>query len=154
VNPLALASLRLASILLAARTESTVAQGEELTDELTGRRISLGQIEKYSGASTISLHHIKYSTGLPDLLAKLGAVGELHDSSGWLNRPRRYLRGARFMGSGARYGCGLVGGFFITRQRVRNFGDEEPVLLSWSWFQILPIPVYGASSRSYFIQTS
>ena len=41
------------------------------------------------------------------------------------------------------FGCGLIGGFISIQQRLRKFHDDELLLLSKSWFQIVLIPVYG-----------
>jgi hypothetical protein len=49
----------------------------------------------------------------------------------------------RLMLSWLCFGCGLLGGFVSIQQRLKKLAEEELVLLSQSWFQILLIPIYG-----------
>jgi len=39
--------------------------------------------------------------------------------------------------------CGIIGGFVSIQQRIPTVSDEELVLLTKSWFQILLIPIFG-----------
>lgn len=49
----------------------------------------------------------------------------------------------RFMLTWAGFLCGIVGGFVSIQQRIKTVSNEELVLLTKSWFQILLIPVFG-----------
>lgn len=39
--------------------------------------------------------------------------------------------------------CGIIGGFVSIQQRIKQVSDEELVLLTNSWFQILLVPIFG-----------
>lgn len=54
-----------------------------------------------------------------------------------------YLFSQRFMMTWAGFMCGIVGGFVSIQQRIKTVSDDELVLLTNSWFQILLIPVFG-----------
>ena len=54
-----------------------------------------------------------------------------------------YFFSQRFMLTWAGFLCGIVGGFVSIQQRVKTVSDDELVLLTKSWFQILLIPVFG-----------
>ncbi len=49
----------------------------------------------------------------------------------------------RFMMTWAGFMCGIIGGFVSIQQRIKTVSDEELVLLTRSWFQILLIPIFG-----------
>jgi hypothetical protein len=54
-----------------------------------------------------------------------------------------YIFSQRFMMTWAGFLCGIIGGFVSIQQRIKTVSDEELVLLTKSWFQILLIPVFG-----------
>ncbi len=54
-----------------------------------------------------------------------------------------FLENTRIMVSWLCLMCGIVGGFVSIQQRLKNISDNELLLLSGSWFQILLIPIYG-----------
>ena len=49
----------------------------------------------------------------------------------------------RFMMTWAGFMCGIIGGFVSIQQRIKTVSDEELVLLTQSWFQVLLIPIFG-----------
>ncbi|MGB3472774.1 MAG: hypothetical protein WBA51_18305 [Erythrobacter sp.] len=55
-----------------------------------------------------------------------------------------YYLGSRLMVTWVVFSTGIIGGFVSIQQRVKNISDEELVLISGSWFQILLIPIFGA----------
>ena len=54
-----------------------------------------------------------------------------------------YFLNQRFMMTWAGFLCGIVGGFVSIQQRVKTVSDEELILLTNSWFQILLVPIFG-----------
>jgi hypothetical protein len=49
----------------------------------------------------------------------------------------------RFMVTWAVFLCGIIGGFVSIQQRIKTVTDDELILLTKSWFQILLVPVFG-----------
>lgn len=49
----------------------------------------------------------------------------------------------RFMMTWAGFMCGIIGGFVSIQQRIKAVSDDELVLLTRSWFQILLVPIFG-----------
>lgn len=49
----------------------------------------------------------------------------------------------RLMMTWAGFMCGIIGGFVSIQQRIKTVSDEELVLLTQSWFQVLLIPIFG-----------
>lgn len=54
-----------------------------------------------------------------------------------------YAFSQRLMMTWAGFLCGIIGGFVSIQQRIKTVSDDELVLLTRSWFQILLIPVFG-----------
>jgi hypothetical protein len=54
-----------------------------------------------------------------------------------------YFLNQRFMMTWAGFLCGIVGGFVSIQQRIKTVSDEELVLLTNSWSQILLVPIFG-----------
>jgi hypothetical protein len=54
-----------------------------------------------------------------------------------------FLFEQRFMLTWAGFLCGIIGGFVSIQQRIRKVSDDELILLSRSWFQILLVPIFG-----------
>ncbi|MFT4940247.1 MAG: hypothetical protein ACI88A_003299 [Paraglaciecola sp.] len=54
-----------------------------------------------------------------------------------------FLFEKRFMLTWAGFLCGIIGGFVSIQQRIRKVSNDELVLLTRSWFQILLVPIFG-----------
>lgn len=54
-----------------------------------------------------------------------------------------YIFNERFMLTWAGFLCGIIGGFVSIQQRIPKVRDEELILLTRSWFQILLVPIFG-----------